>query len=192
MADPVLVLLVGPNGSGKSTLFEKVVGPTTHLRFVNADVIAAEQWPDDPAGQSYAAASAAAALRTDLIDQRASFATETVFSHESKLALIDDAVAAGYLTSLHVVMVPEELAVARVLNRVEHGGHTVPEDKVRGRYRRLWPLVADAIGRVDHASVYDNTSAAHPFRLVARFDRGRAIDVLDWPTWTPTPLRDLR
>jgi len=43
MADPVLHLLAGPNGAGKSTLHEKVIGPTTHLEFVNADVIGS--WP---------------------------------------------------------------------------------------------------------------------------------------------------
>lgn len=33
---------------------------------------------------------------------------------------------------LHIVVVPD-LAVARVAERVRHGGHDVPEDKVRSR-----------------------------------------------------------
>lgn len=191
MADPVLHLLVGPNGAGKSTLYEKVIGPTTHLEFVNADVIAAHRWPHDPEGQSYAAADVAARRRLDLIEQRVSFVAETVFSHESKLELVHEASASGYLISLHVVMVPEALAVARVANRVDLGGHTVPEDKIRGRYGRLWPLVATAIRRVDRAAVYDNSRAAQPFRLVARFDHGAPIEGPDWPAWAPSALRDL-
>jgi len=190
MADPVLHLLAGPNGAGKSTLYEKVIGPTTNFEFVNADVIA-QRWPEDPAGQSYAAAVVATQRRVQLIEQRASFVTETVFSHESKLELVDQAVAAGYLISLHVVMVPEDLAVARVVNRVDLGGHTVPEAKIRGRFRRLWPLVVTAIRRVDQATVYDNSRAAHPFRLVARIEHGALIDAPDWPAWAPMPLRDL-
>ena len=118
-----------------------------------------------------------------------SFVTETVFSRASKLDLIHAAVDAGYLVTLHVVMVPEALAVARVANRVEVGGHAVPEHKVRERYARLWPLVASAIGVVDAATVYDNSRAATPFRVVASFEHGSVVGKTDWPAWTPEALR---
>src|SRR5580704_11127980 len=109
MSDPVLQVLAGPNGAGKSTLYELVVGPTTHLEFVNADVIAAERWPEDPAGRSYEAATVAAQRRAALVEQRRSFATETVFSHQSKLEFVRSATAVGYLVTLHIVMIPEKL-----------------------------------------------------------------------------------
>lgn len=189
MADPVLHLLAGPNGAGKSTLYDNVIGTATHLDFVNADVIAARRWPEDPAGKSYEAAVAAARRRAELIEHRVSFVTETVFSHESKLELVHAAVDAGYLVTLHVVMVPEALAVARVANRVAVGGHSVPEDKIRGRFRRLWPLVASAIGSVDRSTVYDNSQAARPFRIVASFEHGSVVGGTDWPGWTPETLR---
>lgn len=188
MADPVLHLIVGPNGAGKSTLYDEVIGPEVHLEFVNADIIAAQERPDDPAGGSYAAAAVAASRRSDLIDRRCSFVTETVFSHESKLELVEMAVAAGYLVTLHVVIVPEDLAVARVTNRISVGGHTVPEGKVRQRYHRLWPLVASAIRVVESGIVYDNSKANRPFRVVATWVRGRQLDQPDWPHWTPEPL----
>lgn len=190
MPDPVLHLLVGPNGAGKSTLYDTVIGPATHLEFVNADVIAAQRWPEDPAGKSYDAAVVAAERRAELIEANVSFATETVFSHESKLDLVRAAVAAGYLVSLHVVLVPEALAVARVAHRVGVEGHTVPEDKIRERYLRLWPLVAAAIGLVDDATVYDNSRAQRPFRVVAVFEHGSAAGKTAWPAWTPGALRD--
>jgi predicted ABC-type ATPase len=189
MADPVLHVIAGPNGAGKSTLYEAVIGPATHLEFVNADVIAAERWPEDPAAKSYDAAVVAAQRRSDLLASRSSFATETVFSHESKVELVRTAVDAGYLVTLHVVMVPEALAVARVANRVDVGGHGVPEHKVRERYERLWPLVATAIGLADRATVYDNSRGRRPFRVVARFERRSLVGLADWPAWTPEPLR---
>ncbi len=40
------------------------------------------------------------------------FIAETVFSHPSKLDLIDHAYAAGFTVFLHVMLVPEDLAVA--------------------------------------------------------------------------------
>ncbi len=188
MPDPVLHIIAGPNGAGKSVLHDMVIGPTTHLEFVNADVVAAQLWPDDPAGKSYDAAAVAAARRAELIGARVSFVTETVFSHESKLQLVHTAIDAGYLVTLHVVMVPEALAVARVANRVKVGGHRVPEDKIRLRYLRLWPLVASAIAAADHAIVYDNSRAGRPFRVIATFERGCCIGEPDWPIWTPAAL----
>jgi len=113
-----------------------------------------------------------------------------VFSHESELELIHAAVDAGYLVTLHIVMVIEALAVARVADRVRAGGHSVPEDKIRKRYLRLWPLVASAIGVVDNATVYDNSRARRPFRLIAHFDHGSAVGESDWPAWTPETLKD--
>ncbi len=189
MPDPVLHLVVGPNGAGKPTLHKLVIGPTTHLEFVNADGIAAQNWPDDPARRSYDAAVLAATRRSALIEARVSFVSETVFSHRSKLELVTIAAEAGYLVSIHVGLVPEALAVARVANRVEGGGHTVPEAKIRERYERLWPLVAEAIRVADTAHVYDNSRAAKPFRIIARFERGYAVGEAAWPAWTPEALR---
>ncbi|RRQ27355.1 ATPase [Rhodococcus sp. Eu-32] len=188
-ADPVLHLLAGPNGAGKSTFYARVLLPVTHLPFVNANEIAHARWPGAEAAHAYDASSIAAEQRVELLADRQSFVTETVFSHESKLSLSETAVDASYLVTLHVVAIPVDLAVARVANRVRVGGHAVPETKIRERYDRLWPLVRSAIAVVDRAVVYDNSTARAPFRTVARFDRGRLIGNADWPEWTPAALR---
>jgi predicted ABC-type ATPase len=74
-----------------------------------------------------------------------------VFSHPSKLELIDAARAADYTIVLHVLLIPEALAVERVRHRVSAGGHDVPENKIRESYQRLWgsspPQSPDAIPR---------------------------------------------
>jgi predicted ABC-type ATPase len=189
-ADPVLHVIAGPNGAGKTTLYEQVIGPTTHLEFINADVIAAERWPAAPAEHAYDAAEIAARLQARRIAERRSFVTETVFSHESKLELLEAARQAGFRTTLHVVLVPEDLAVARVESRVSHGGHDVPEDKVRGRFGRLWAHLRDAVAIVNEAHVYDNSRAATPFRQIASFVDGVLSGEPDWPKWTPQELRD--
>ena len=183
-----LDLVVGPNGAGKSTFVRLTLAPTRPgVGFVNADVIAAQRWPGDPEGHSYEAARVAEATRIALVEQRQPLITETVFSHPSKLDLLRRATAAGYYTALHVLMVPEDLAVARVAARVAGGGHAVPEDKVRGRYQRLWPLVADAIVLADAATVYDNARRAGP-RAVAVFSHGFAVGNPAWPAWAPDAL----
>ncbi|MFC9557018.1 AAA family ATPase [Rhodococcus sp. NPDC056960] len=187
--DPVLHAIAGPNGAGKTTFYELVLRPVTHMDFVNADVIAAARWPNEAATHAYEAAALAAEERAQRISQRRSFVAETVFSHESKLDLLRDAERAGFHVTLHVILIPEELAVARVLDRVANGGHHVPEEKIRARFGRLWDLLHAAIATADHAYVYDNTTAATPFRLVASFTNGHPIDDPRWPSWTPPALR---
>lgn len=188
MSTPVLHVLAGPNGSGKSTFVREVLGPVTHLPFINADEIAAQRWPGQEQQHAYEASKAAAELRDRAIAARRSFLTETVFSHPSKLDLIRHGLAAGYLVELHVMLVPEELAVARVAHRVAIGGHAVPEEKVRQRYRRLWELVALARQLTDRATFYDNTTSATPFRPVAVYERGQLVGAPAWPVWAPQEL----
>jgi predicted ABC-type ATPase len=188
--DPVLHLLAGPKGAGKSTLAERVILPVTHLPFVNADVLAARHGLTDAAG-AYQAAQSAAAERERLINARESFITETVFSHPSKVDVIRLAQSAGCHVTLHVVLVPVGLSVARVADRVRRGGHDVPEDKVRARHGRLWTYVADAVALSDECFVYDNSSARQPLRLVAHLQDGRLIGTPVWPTWAPGELTAL-
>jgi predicted ABC-type ATPase len=190
MGDPVLHLLAGPNGSGKSTLWGLVLEPELHLEFVNADEIAVRRWPDDPEVHAYDAAHLAAVRRGELIAAHQSFATETVFSHESKVDLVGSAVRAGYLVTLYVILVPVDLAVDRVDDRVDNGGHAVPEGKVRERYGRLWVHIAKAIGLVEDVHVYDNSAAVEPFRPIAEFERGRLLWSV-WPPWAPEELTGL-
>ncbi|MGB2719338.1 MAG: AAA family ATPase [Rhodococcus sp. (in: high G+C Gram-positive bacteria)] len=189
ISDPVLHLLAGPNGAGKSTFNARVLSPVTHLPFINADEIAHDRWPGDESAHAYEASRVAADLRAEFLSARSSFVTETVFSHESKVELVQFAVSAGYLVTLHVIAIPVETAVARVRNRVDQGGHSVPEAKIRERYDRLWPLLRSAIEMVDRAQVYDNSSARQPFRTIARFDRGNLVGQAEWPTWMPPALR---
>lgn len=188
MPTPVLHLLAGPNGAGKTTYYEEVLGPATGLPFINADQIARQTWPDEPERHAYDAARQAAALREDLLAERRSFLTETVFSHPSKVDLLQSAVDAGYQTWLYAILIPEELAVRRVEMRVRHGGHDVPEEKVRQRYGRLWTLVRQVVEVVDEALFLDNSRAVTPFREVARFRDGHLV-AADWPPWTPDALR---
>jgi predicted ABC-type ATPase len=182
-------LVVGPNGAGKSTFVALTLARLLPGSvFVNADEIARQRWPDDPASHAYDAAQVAADTRSKLIELGRSFIAETVFSHQSKLDLIQSAHAAGYIVVLHVLLVPEDLAVERVKHRVRAGGHDVPETKIRERHRRLWVLVAAAIARSDTATVYDNSRRSGP-RIVAQLSGGGIVGRAARPVWAPEILR---
>lgn len=181
-------LVVGPNGAGKSTFVELTLGPLLPCSvFVNADEIARHRWPADPEHHAYDAALVAAETRDRLVALGRSFIAETVFSHPSKLELIRTAKRSGFSVALHVVLIPEDLAVERVERRVMAGGHDVPEDTIRARHRRLWPLVATAIGLADTATVYDNSRLRGP-RIVGQFTGGVVVGSPSWPEWTPEAL----
>lgn len=183
-----LDLVIGPNGAGKSTFIELILAPALPgSAIVNADEIARRKWPADTEAHAYDAARIAAATRDVLIDQGRTFIAETVFSHPSKLDLLDDARSHGYVVVVHVLLIPEELAVERVARRVAAGGHSVPEVKIRERHRRLWSLVATALQRADLATVYDNSGIAGP-RICARLAAGEPIGACDWPGWAPEAL----
>jgi predicted ABC-type ATPase len=183
-----LDLVVGPNGAGKSTFVELTLAPLLRDSvFVNADEIARQRWPDDPESHAYDAARVAADTRSTLIERGRSFIAETVFSHPSKLELVAAAKAAGYTVVLHVLMIPEDLAVERVAHRVTAGGHAVPPNKIRERHRRLWSVVADAVPRCDGVTVYDGSGSRGP-RIVAQISGGDVIGSPSWPEWAPAPL----
>jgi predicted ABC-type ATPase len=182
---PVLHLLAGPNAAGKTTFYEHLLYPATHLPFINADLIAKREWPGDEEAHGHDASALAEQARNAAMDAKTSFIAETVFSHASKLELIERAKAAGYSVTLHVFIVPEELSVVRARLRSGQGGHSVPEDILRARYRRLWALIEKAIPLVDEVFVYDNSSARKPFRTVAQYQDGERIGAASWPAWSP-------
>src|SRR5699024_11959745 len=115
---PVLHLLAGPNGAGKSSYARDVLLPVTHLPFINADVIAAESWPESQLEHAYEAARIEEARRRECIERKRSLVSGTVFSKHSKIQLVGDAVEADFLDVLHIVMVHFALMMQRVRDRM--------------------------------------------------------------------------
>lgn len=181
-------MVIGPNGSGKTTFVTEFLAlELPGYAYVNADEIAKARWSADSDVHAYEAARVAAETRAHLIASGRSFIAETVFSHPSKLEEIRSAQEAGYQVVLHVMLVPEELAVMRVAYRVQAGGHDVPEHKIRERCRRLWRLVAQAVALAGRAVVYDNSRPAGPITIAELFG-GLPVGAVAWPEWTPEPM----
>ena len=93
---PILVAIAGPNGAGKTTFFHAHLAGAG-LRFVNADVLAAEL-----AVEPYEAARLADALKHALVGRRESFVFETVFSDPvgDKVAFLAEAATSDYVVVL--------------------------------------------------------------------------------------------
>ena len=97
-------------------------------------------------------------LCDELIKHRIKFSFETVFSHPSKLAIMQKAAEAGYKVYLYYVATASpELNKDRVLTRVSQGGHDVPPHLIESRYHRSLELLLPAIRLAYHAYIFDNT-----------------------------------
>lgn len=172
MSTKQLWLLVGGNGSGKSTFYELALKPLG-MPFINADLIAKELFPDDPEAHSYQAAEIAEKMRIDHIHAGNSFCFETVFSHTSKIDFVAHAKALGYQIVMVVLHVDStELNLARISQRVEEGGHSVPADKVAARIPRMLENVRLAVPLCDQVRVLDNSRLDNPFDPVLTIKGG--------------------
>jgi predicted ABC-type ATPase len=178
---PILIVLAGPNGAGKSTFYETHL-KALRLQFVNADVIARELGLD-----AYAAAKLAASIREELLRQRESFIFETVFSDPAgdKLAFFKDATELGFTVVLLFIGVSgPETSERRVSQRIVEGGHDVPADKLVTRFPRTLENLRRSIRELPFVIVFDNDDLNDPYRRVATFESGHAVELADdLPTW---------
>lgn len=195
MTRPVFYLLAGPNGAGKSTLYRSALASgliPPDAEFINADLHEAAhlQHMAHPVKRSQAARDWADQRRAACLAAGVSFVSETVFSHPSKVALLAAAQAAGFAVVLLVVCVDEpRQLLARVQQRENEGGHSVPPERILARYPRTLAHLAKALAVADLALLYDTSGprnrVVQPPRLVARCRSGRVMwkNPVRWPGW---------
>ena len=119
----------------------------------------------------------------DLVRDGTSFAFETTCAGKSYVRLLNECRAAGWRISLIYLWIPSpEYAIARVARRVSEGGHSIPEDVIRRRYRvGLWNMLHFYLPLADDATIYDNRDSA--LRLIARRSPGLPLHVPDEEIW---------
>ena len=179
-----LWLLAGGNGAGKSTFYHTRLAPLG-FPLVNADLIARELFPEAPELHSYEAMQIVEEIRENLLIEGRSFCFETVFSHPSKVDFVGKAKALGYEVILVMIHLGStSLNKARVAQRVEEGGHDVPDEKIETRIPRLLRLIKSVIPLCDHVTLLDNSRADNPFIQVLTIRNGQVEKILDpLPDW---------
>ena len=189
-ARPIIVAIAGPNGAGKSTFFHAHLAGAA-LPFLNADDLARDLQLD-----ARDAAALATRLRETLVEQGESFVFETVLSDPigEKVDSLAAAAARGYTVVLVFIGIDSwETSEQRVAMRALQGGHDVPSGKLLARFPRTMKNLARAIRTLPHVLVYDNTDLAQPFRKVAEFQTGKAVQVTaQLPAWLPIKRRRRR
>ena len=169
MGKPNLYIIAGPNGAGKTTasytLLPEMLGC---VNFVNADEIARGLSPFAPDIVDVQAARIMLERVDELLAQKADFGLETTLATRSYVKLIKRAHDLGYKVHLlfFYLETPEQ-AIQRVAQRVSNGGHGIPEDVIRRRFKRgIDNLINLYLPIYDSALIFNNIKT--PARLIAR------------------------
>lgn len=182
---PLVVLIAGPNGAGKSTNAPRLLEGALHVEeFVNADAIARGLSVLRPERAAMAAGRVMLAHLRSLVSERRSFAFETTLASRSFAPWLVRLRALGYRSHLVFFSLPTpELALARVAARVRSGGHDIPPEVVRRRFRSgLRNLLGLYAGVVDSWRVFDNSEVGS-FHTVASGHLDGTVHVHDSETW---------
>ena len=180
---PNLYIISGCNGSGKTTasytVLPEMLGCT---QFVNSDEFAKSFSPFNPADASISAGRFMLLKIRYLLNRRDDFCIETTLATRSLMRTIEEAKENGYrITLLYFWISSPELAVKRVKDRVEAGGHSIPEHVIRRRYDMgLRYLFNDYMPVSDRWILVDNSQT--PFRVIAEGDHTR-MDIKDTETF---------
>lgn len=134
--DPTIIIIAGPNGAGKTTFAREFLPQEAScLTFINADLIAQGLSPFRPEEAAVRAARLLLEMIADCVKRGESFAIETTLSGRTYARMIPQGKHAGYQVALFFLQHPsEDLAVARVADRVAQGGHDIPEPVIRRRF----------------------------------------------------------
>jgi predicted ABC-type ATPase len=135
---PLIYIIAGSNGAGKTTAANTLLPKFLNIKeFVNADSIAAGLSPFQPETVAFQAGRIMLTRIKQLIIEKADFAFETTLTTKSYLSILGEAKRMNYEIILFYFWVNSvELALERIAERVEMGGHDVPDEVVRRRYSR--------------------------------------------------------
>jgi len=134
---PRLYILSGCNGAGKTTASYTLLPEMLECsQFVNSDEFAKSLSPFDPSAASVSASRYMLMRIRYLLSRRETFSIETTLATRSLVGIIQQAKELGYkVILLYFWLSTPEQAIQRVADRVSAGGHNIPEDVIRRRYR---------------------------------------------------------
>src|SRR5690349_11805485 len=165
-APPRIYVLAGVNGAGKSSIGGAMFRESG-ADYYNPDE-AAEALMAANQGLEQTKAHAAAwrqgkRLLEKAVGERLDFAFETTLGGSTMTHLLKDASSQGFEIRIwYVGLVSPEDHIARVAQRVSQGGHDIPEDAIRRRWRHSRQNLIQLLPDVTELRVYDNSRDADP------------------------------
>jgi predicted ABC-type ATPase len=166
-------IIAGPNGAGKTTFATEFLPLYANCRnFINADLIARGLSPFDPDAGMLRAGRTVLERIAEFTKARTDFAFETTLSGRTYVTLLRGVKRAGFQLHMFYLWIPSpDLALLRIRDRVEGGGHNVPERDVRRRFSRtLGNLFTLYRPLLDTLHCFDNSSQTP--RLIFKDEAG--------------------
>lgn len=174
---PTCFIIAGPNGAGKTTFALRYLPQIAGCRnFVNADLIAYGISPFDSLSAQYEAGRLFLREIHANIDKRIDFAFETTLSGRSQISLLKKLRQNGWQVVLFFLWIPDAaFSKSRVRERVEHGGHNIPDNAIYRRFPRIMHnLIKIYIPLCDKVVCYDN-SESEPVLVFEQDKNGQKI-----------------
>jgi predicted ABC-type ATPase len=174
-------IIAGPNGAGKTTFALRYLPQIAGCRnFVNADLIAYGLSPFDSVSAQYEAGRLFLREIYANIDRRVDFAFEATLAGRSHISLLKKLRQDGWQVVLFFLWIPDAaFSKSRIRERVEHGGHNIPDDAIYRRYPRIMNnLMKIYIPLCDKAICYDNSNPK-PVPVFEQDGKNRRIFIED-------------
>jgi len=173
-------IISGYNGAGKTTASYSVLPDLLDCKeFVNADEIAKGLSPFQPEKVAIEAGRIMLDRINTLIKQNVDFAFETTLAAKSYSKMVRMAQLQGYfVTLIYFWLNSPELAVERVRNRVNSGGHDIPVSVIYRRYDSgMNNLASIYLPISDYWMIIDNSEP--PFQIIAEGNYSEIVEIND-------------
>ncbi|MEY3479893.1 MAG: hypothetical protein RIQ71_668 [Verrucomicrobiota bacterium] len=162
----IIHVLAGVNGAGKSSIGESEFNRKGSPVF-NPDAIARQIRTFHPDILLTLANAHAWQIGKSLLEQAITegrdYRFETTLGGRTIAQLLERAAQSSH--RLHIWfcgLASADLHLRRVRSRVAHGGHDIPEEKIRERWNRSRENLVRLLPCIDHLRVYDNSTEADP------------------------------
>jgi predicted ABC-type ATPase len=161
---PFVFVLAGVNGAGKSSVGGAMLqqhglawfNPDTYARRLVRE-LGVELAEANARAWAYGKSSLEAALA-----QGTNFAFETTLGGKSISRLLAKAAETHSVMMLYCGLSSPELHIARVAQRVAHGGHPIAQDRIRERWTTSRVNLVRLLPTLTRLQVYDNSASVQP------------------------------
>ena len=154
-------MIAGVNGAGKSTVLGTWIR-ADGADYFNPDEVTRHLMAENPALSLNEANSNAWTMNFEqlrlVIDTNQDYAFETTLGGNSICAELHRAIEMGVQVSIfYCGLASPELHIERVAARVANGGHDIPEDKIRERWKNSIHNLMTLIPSCTEVTVFDNS-----------------------------------
>ncbi len=181
----IIYLIAGCNGAGKSTASYTLLPEILECKeFVNADSIAAGISPFQPESVSFEAGRVMLHRIDHLVKSNVDFAIETTLSSRNYLLKVKEWQKQGFeIIMIYFWLNSPALAIERIRDRVNKGGHSVPGDIViRRYYRGIKNLFNYFIPICDYWLVVDNSQESP--EIISEGIKDLELEIFNEQIWT--------